>query len=708
MPLESYPHAIRCSHRAFDGSVYVLRRGLIFVVKPVVFVPWTDVQAVELMRASAAMGGRFFDLRVFVKGGAVMDFQQIDRGVYASLVAELQNLGVKIRNLQVGLPAASAATPGVVGNGTYGALISNQGKVVWCSMEGFSGDPIFNALVNVDSVESGFFAIELSDILRTEQKYIPNTAVLITTLISTNNDVIQIKDFAPKFINYDRLFRPFQLFRTVTRIRGDPLIRIRIKPSFEYNASDGYTTRGSHHLRFCGNETVWRLTTSYSVKAIIEESVCLVHDPVYFVFGQDESFTGSLSHVCKEFEDKTVRYWKNKVNTLALPVDYQDIIIRNIVTLSLLQSEESGGILASLTLGIPNAQMGLATRDRRVCELLDTCLSLPVLRELGMFAFIKKFIEFVKNVSFNTQLAAICGDLGNRLHQELPLEYLAGFKGGNTHGGSLVAGMRNSLEDDISVLSLLVIALTHGFFDARMKDVCSPKLFERLEKIGDRILNVLITTGLDGSLASNSKVVIEYFEDSPRYYCSDEPATPCTGKWVFGQVLMWAALDRLQRVAESMNLVEKAKGWNNHATQLREEIFHIGISSSKRCFVSFQGSTHTGPSLLRLAELGFISDKDPIFIATVEEYERHKGAHNQGAVMASTLMWYGEALRSIGRVKDAQNLFHAMCAVSSETGLLTESVDLKTGTLWGNGPSANAILAFLRLGTRLSRNWRSV
>ncbi len=110
MAVETYPHAIRCSHRAFDGAVYVVKRGLIFVVKPVVFVAWADVQAVELMRASAAMGGRFFDLRVFVKGGAVLDFQQIDRGVYGSLVAELQNLGVKIRNLataETGGPGAA-------------------------------------------------------------------------------------------------------------------------------------------------------------------------------------------------------------------------------------------------------------------------------------------------------------------------------------------------------------------------------------------------------------------------------------------------------------------------------------------------------------------------------------------------------------------------------------------------------------------------
>ena len=72
-------------------------------------------------------------------------------------------------------------TLGVVGNGTYGALVSREGKVVWSSLEGFSGDPIFNSLLNNDSRESGFFDVELQDLAKTEQKYIPNTAVLITT-----------------------------------------------------------------------------------------------------------------------------------------------------------------------------------------------------------------------------------------------------------------------------------------------------------------------------------------------------------------------------------------------------------------------------------------------------------------------------------------------------------------------------------------------
>jgi GH15 family glucan-1,4-alpha-glucosidase len=254
------------------------------------------------------------------------------------------------------------------------------------------------------------------------------------------------------------------------------------------------------------------------------------------------------------------------------------------------------------------------------------------------------------------------------------------------------------------VQSLVVIALSHGFFDVRMKDVCSPKLFDRLEKMGDKILHVF---GVDA--VGQGGLVEEYFEDQPSYYCAGENVTGEGGGWVFGWILMWSALDKLQRVAESMHMVDKARGWRNHAAQMREEIFKLGMSADKKHLVSYSGEERVGPSLLRVAELGFLSEKDPVFAATVAEFENQWATSLDGSgVLLSTLLWYGEALRGVGRVKEAQSLFHAVCATSSETGLLTEAVDLKSGTLWGNGPATNAILAFLRLGSRLSRNWRSI
>jgi hypothetical protein len=107
------------------------------------------------------------------------------------------------------------------------------------------------------------------------------------------------------------MFRPFQLFRIVRKVHGDPMVRIRIRPTFAYNSVDGYRTRGSHHIRSCGPTVTWRVTTTLSVQHIIDESpFLLLSEPEVIVFGQDESFASSIRNVAREFQEKTSLYWR--------------------------------------------------------------------------------------------------------------------------------------------------------------------------------------------------------------------------------------------------------------------------------------------------------------------------------------------------------------------------------------------------------------
>ena len=44
---------------------------------------------------------------------------------------------------------------GVVGNGTYGALIDKWARIVWCCLPRFDGDPVFYSLLNGEGAEEG-------------------------------------------------------------------------------------------------------------------------------------------------------------------------------------------------------------------------------------------------------------------------------------------------------------------------------------------------------------------------------------------------------------------------------------------------------------------------------------------------------------------------------------------------------------------------
>jgi hypothetical protein len=597
---------------------------------------------------------------------------------------------------------------GVIGNGGFGSLIDRRGRVVWCSLEGFSADPIFNSLLNNDSDESGWFDVTIEDLQKTEQKYIPGTAILVTTLVSKNGDVLQVKDFAPRFTLYDRMFYPYQLFRTVNRVRGDPIATIRVRPSFDYNAAEGYQTRGAHHIRYCGPSGTLRLTTNAPIQLLMDESPFMVHDPIYLVFGQDESITTPLCQL----------YWKNWGVQICLPVDYQEILIRTSITLQLMQSDEVGGILNSMTLGIPLGPDLPPTRDERAYQLLDTALSVPILRNFGLLTIAKKFLEYLKTTCFQFEnLQAV-----RPISPPKELNSMAGYMG---IGALIAGGIPENQSLDIGVLGLMIIALSQGYFDSRFRDICSTKLFDRLEKFGEICIERFsdMCTGSFVIHRQNHLMSHEFFEDDLRYFLSSR-TTVATNNRDTGSVptilsvLCWAAADRLSRVAESCHWIDKSRYWGLHARSMRSEIFARAtiVRGQYTGIASYWGGDRIGPSMLRLGELGFINSKDSIFVGTVNLFEIDSpiGLSDRSLsslsspFLTSTLLWYAEALRSCGRDTEAKNLFHAICAGTNECGLFSESIDLRSGRHWGNFPHTPSLLGFMRLGLRLSRDWNSV
>lgn len=103
-------NCVRCSHRATEGHLYCLKRAFIFITKPVVYIKYEDVVAVEFSRAESWMTQtRFFDLKVYKKGeNQPYDFQQMDRNEYQPLIEFLQSAGIRIRNLDASAKAAPA------------------------------------------------------------------------------------------------------------------------------------------------------------------------------------------------------------------------------------------------------------------------------------------------------------------------------------------------------------------------------------------------------------------------------------------------------------------------------------------------------------------------------------------------------------------------------------------------------------------------
>ena len=95
---------------------------------------------------------------------------------------------------------------GIIGNGSWLALINNFGNVTWLCWPHFDSSFLFGNLL--DPKNGGDYEIiPQSGIINTSQQYQDDTNILVTT-IETNDGTFEINDFAPIFYNSSDLIRP--------------------------------------------------------------------------------------------------------------------------------------------------------------------------------------------------------------------------------------------------------------------------------------------------------------------------------------------------------------------------------------------------------------------------------------------------------------------------------------------------------------------
>src|ERR1019366_5282791 len=150
----------------------------------------------------------------------------------------------------------------VIGNGRTAALLEPSSRIVWWCLPRYDGDPLFCRLLAGEE-EKGFTDVVLDQLVETRSNYVRNTALVVTELIDSDSDggAVRITDFAPRFQNYGRTFRPPQLVRIIEPIAGMPRITIRFRTTHHYGVPVVSRSAGSNHIRYWRDEVPVRLTT---------------------------------------------------------------------------------------------------------------------------------------------------------------------------------------------------------------------------------------------------------------------------------------------------------------------------------------------------------------------------------------------------------------------------------------------------------------
>jgi len=586
----------------------------------------------------------------------------------------------------------------LVGNGRIGLLVDALGCVVWGCFPRFDGDPMFCALLDDahDDAARGQFAFDLADFAHAEQAYLPNTAVLVTTLADRNGGRVEVVDCVPRFHQHGRLFQPLMLVRQVRRIAGNPRLTVRLTPAAGYGASRATTTMGSSHLRFVGAAHTLRLTTDASLTAIVDERPFHLEGTLTFLLGPDESVPAAPATTGCQFIDETVAYWRDWVRRLAIPFEWQAEVIRAAITLQLNQFDDTGAIVAAMTTSIPEAAASGRNWDYRYCWLRDAYFVVDALNRLNATETMEGYLRFVID-------AVLTGDRNGRPPQpvyringeaaltESIADALPGYRG----MGPVRVGNDAYRQVQNDVFGAAVLAATHVFFDERLAWHGDAALFARLESLGR--------------------------EAAARH------DRPDAGPWelrgaervhTFSTVMCWAACDRLARIALRLGLADRAAAWNGEAARIRAFIERHCWDEARQAYVGAVGSRELDASLLLLAELGFAKGTDARFVATVAAVDRELRRGDfvfryverddfglpENAFVVCTF-WLVNALAQTGRREEARALFERVLAARNRLGLYAEHLDPASGEHWGNYVQTYSMVGLIGCAIRLSLPW---
>jgi GH15 family glucan-1,4-alpha-glucosidase len=582
---------------------------------------------------------------------------------------------------------------GVIGNGSFGALIDKQARVVWSCMPAFDGDPAFCSLLSPKDQDGGDFAVELEDFESSEQHYLTNTAILRTVLRDHHGNALEIIDFAPRWRENQRFYRPVSIIRQIRPLTGNPRIRIRARPLADWGARRPDTTWGSNHVRWLLPEFTLRLTTDVPVRFIREETAFVLSHPLHLVLGVDESLRRSLSGYVREAEENTRLYWTEWVRYLSIPLDWQDAVIRSAITLKLCQYEDSGGIIAAMTTSIPEAADTPRNWDYRYCWLRDAAFVVRALNRLGATRTMEQFLGYIFNIATHDgTLQPMYGiNFEVELHED-EVPSLAGYRGmGPVRRGNLAW-----IQKQHDVYGSVVLASTQLFFDQRLVDPGDVHTFERLEPLGERAFTLYDVP--DAGL----------WEFRGRAEVHTYTAAMC-----------WAACDRLAKIAARLDLPERATHWRQRADTIRTTTVERAWREDLGYFSASFQSDYLDASLLLLADIGFVAADDPKFIATVEAIGntlkkgdalfRYVAADDFGEPETSFTIctfWYIDALAAIGRTDEARGMFERILARRNHLGLLSEDLAFDDGEAWGNFPQTYSHVGLIIAAMRLSRSWQ--
>jgi GH15 family glucan-1,4-alpha-glucosidase len=580
---------------------------------------------------------------------------------------------------------------GIIGNCSYSALL-RDGSVEWLCWPRPDSSFVIGPLL--DRERGGVFAVEGVDAQEVHQEYVENTNVL-RTVFSGADGSFELLDFAPRFLLYDRSFKPSMLVRILRPLDGEPKARVRCRPVYDYGRSQAGSWRASNHIEYTGFPAPVRLTTNVALTYVEDERPFLLERDRHLVLTWGEPLEAGLEETAERFYERTIAYWRRWVKTTRVPRDYQREVIRSALALKLHQYEDTGALLAATTTSLPEHPGSGRTWDYRYCWLRDAYFTLNALERLGHSGEMELFLEYLRNRADERDGAlqpAYRIDGGSEA-PERELDHLTGFEG----DGPVRVGNQAFEHIQNDVYGEMVLAVSRLFLDTRFVGEIPPHTA------------VAIVEGLLDQIEGRL----------------DEPDA---GPWEFRgrarlhsfAVLMhWAGAQRAVEVADALQADELAARAREVERRAAELLDTRCWNDEIGALTQVAGEPQLDAALLLAVHLGYLPADDERATSHVNAIRdalsldggllrRYTSPDDFGVPKAAFTVcsfWLVEALALLGRTDEARVLFERLISLDNGLGLFSEDILPDTYAQSGNFPQTYTHVGLINAAFRLSRRW---
>ncbi len=578
---------------------------------------------------------------------------------------------------------------GVIGNCSYMAYIDTKAHLQWMCWPKFDSSFVFGGLL--DEEKGGEFSISPnSDYYTSKQSYVENTNILRTDFESEFAKY-RVTDFAPRFEHYGRPYKPLMLIRKLEPLEGTPRIVVKCRPRGMYGDLVPEVYQGSSHIRYLGLDKQIRLSTDIPLNFILKEKAFILNEPMYMILTWGVPLEGPIATTAEDFLRNTTEYWRKWVKSTSIPGFHQERIVRSALTLKIHQYEDTGAIIASGTTSLPEYPQSTRNWDYRYCWLRDAYYTLTAFNNLGHFEELEKYFHYIENTTIAEpdRFQPLYSITGTKRLTERIFD-LKGYLGDNAPvrvGNQAYEHIQND------VYGQVIVSLLPLYVDSR---------FTAAEKVkSDRLVRHCLK-------------MIEQTMDEPDAGLWEFRTKSQQNCYTF--LFHWAGASGAMKVAKQLKDDELLA----YATDLRDQ----AAAKIEQCYVEDKGyyaqaigTENMDASCLQLITMGYLDANGERAKKHLEMMEKglrtpeglmYRYVHEDdfGAVHSTFLIcayWYIEALATVGRIPEAIERFEQVSKYANHLGLLSEDIDAKTGSQWGNFPQTYSHVGLMNAAYRIAK-----